>query len=460
MPECEVDPSFRGLIGVGRADMTPEPGIYSHNWGSARHDIADQVHRPLYATALCFRVSRDLPPCIVATLDYCWFQSHKLFESVRLPILRRLGLSDEQFLLLLTHSHSVPHIDPELESKPGGRLIPAYRAKLIAALNSAIDQAIASAEPAVLSVGQGSATLARTRDYFDAQTASIICGPNPHGNVDNTLVVGRITAEKTGKAVATFVNYACHPVSLGGGNRSISPDYIGAMRELVESHTGGAPCMFVHGPSGNQTPRDSYADEPCVADRNGEILGFAALSVLSAILPAGQRLEFKGIERSGADLAIWERRPYAVDNVLRAMVCRLQLPPRARISPEEVESQLQVETDPATRVRLNRLLQFHSSAQEGLSAGFPVWGLRLGRCLIIGTPAEPFVHLQRQLRARFPQLGIVVANHTNGSFNYLPPREYFGTGAYEQDCTDYGPGALEAVIDAAVGMSNELMKVS
>ena len=53
------------------------------------------------------------------------------------------------------------------------------------------------------------------------------------------------------------------------------------------------------------------------------------------------------------------------------------------------------------------------------------------------------------LRRRFPQLAIIVTNDTNGSFNYLPPKSYYGNGAYEQDCADFGPGCLERVIEAA-----------
>ena len=37
------------------------------------------------------------------------------------------------------------------------------------------------------------------------------------------------------KIIATMVNYACHPVSLGGGNKMISPDYYGAMREVSDA---------------------------------------------------------------------------------------------------------------------------------------------------------------------------------------------------------------------------------
>jgi hypothetical protein len=51
----EQDPAFRGLVGTGRHDMTPEPGIYCHMWGSATHDQAESIHRPLYATAICLQ---------------------------------------------------------------------------------------------------------------------------------------------------------------------------------------------------------------------------------------------------------------------------------------------------------------------------------------------------------------------------------------------------------------------
>ena len=76
---------------------------------------------------------------MLAVIDYCWFTTHRALESLRQPVLQRLGIEEQNFLLLLTHSHAVPHIDADLEDKPGGDKIPAYRAKLIHALNSAID---------------------------------------------------------------------------------------------------------------------------------------------------------------------------------------------------------------------------------------------------------------------------------------------------------------------------------
>jgi len=455
----EADPSFRGLIGVGRADMTPHAGIYSHNWGSSTHPTANSIHRPLYVTALCIRPDAQDRPLVLVSMDYCWFPSYHVLQSLRHPVLERLGIEDHRFLLVLTHSHAVPHIDAELESKPGGEHVAAYRAKVTRALNAAIDQALLSAQPAILSWGKGSASLVRTRDFHDAESGRILCGPNPDGVPDSTLMVGRVTAEADGAVLATLVNYACHPVSLGGGNRSVSPDYVGALRELMEGHTRGAPCLFLHGPSGNQTPRDSYSNDPAVADRNGEVLGFAALSVLSALLPPGERLEFARTERSGTDLAVWERRAYRVDDAASSSVSRLQLPRRDWPHIAEIDAMLCQTSDEPTRVRLMRKKQYMMNLQEGLGAGFPVWAMRLGRSIIIGTPAEPFSDLQSELRRRFPGLAILVTNDTNGSFNYLPPRHYFGNGAYEQDCTDFAVGALEQVIEGASNLIRELFQL-
>ena len=92
---------------------------------------------------------------------------------------------------------------------------------------------------------------------------------------DDTVLVGRVT-ERTGKVIATIVNYACHPVSLGGGNRLLSPDYIGAMRELVQQETGGALCVFFHGASGDMTPRRSYETEVDAAEQNGRAVNGSA----------------------------------------------------------------------------------------------------------------------------------------------------------------------------------------
>jgi hypothetical protein len=456
----ETAPSFRGLIGVSRRDMTPEPGIYCRLWGSARHDIADTIHRPLYVDAIALKSAGDQNPFIIAILDYSWFARFETVGRLRRPILDALGIPEDRFLLALTHSHSVPQMDEELEIKPGGDKIPAFRAKLISALHQAVHEAVAKLAPGVMSWTRGDASLARKRDFIHPESGQILCGPNPSGVPDTTLMVGRVTSEASGDIVATIVNYACHPVSLGGGNKAVSPDYVGAMREVVEGNTGGAPCMFLHGPSGDQTPRDSYASDPCVADRNGEVLGFAALSALRGMLPPARRLEFIRVESSGAQLAIWEPRAYPIDQLAASSVNYVQLPAKHLPTIAQIEARIPLATDPPTLTRLTRLRDFVTNLRGGLGEGFPIWGMRFGQAIIIATPAEPFTDLQIELRKRFTDNAILVVNDTNGSFNYLPPATYYGNGAYEQDCADFGPGALEIVIASATKVVESLLRVT
>src|SRR6266516_4051778 len=100
---------------------------------------------------------------------------------------------------------------------------------------------------ATLTWRYGRCDLATNRDFPDPtggpasagrpHAERTLCGFNPNAPADDTLLVGRITADDGGKTIATIVNYACHPTTLAWQNQLLSPDYLGALRELVESAT-------------------------------------------------------------------------------------------------------------------------------------------------------------------------------------------------------------------------------
>jgi hypothetical protein len=56
-------------------------------------------------------------------------------------------------------------------------------------------------------------------------------------------------------------------------NTVISPDYVGATREVVKRETG-APCLFLQGASGELGPREGFVGDTAVTDKNGRELGF------------------------------------------------------------------------------------------------------------------------------------------------------------------------------------------
>jgi hypothetical protein len=108
--------------------------------------------------------------------------------------------------------------------------------------------------------------------------------------------------------LAVLVNYACHPTTLAWENTLISPDFVGALREVVEAETLAA-CVFLQGASGDLGPREGFVGGPEVADRNGRQLGFAVLSGLMALPPPASRFTYTGPVVSGATIGTWRHEP-------------------------------------------------------------------------------------------------------------------------------------------------------
>ena len=77
--------------------------------------------------------------------------------------------------------------------------------------------------------------------------------------------MARVTSD-AGQPLAIAVNYACHPTTLAWENTLISPDYIGALREVVETATA-CPCLFIQGASGDIGPREGFVG---VEEEGGE----------------------------------------------------------------------------------------------------------------------------------------------------------------------------------------------
>ena len=136
-----------------------------------------------------------------------------------------------------SHTHAAGLMGLERVALPGGELIAPYLDDLGRRLAGLVTEARQTTNAAVLGYATGRCSLAAHRDYWDAAAGEWVCGFNPEGPTDDTVVTVRIT-DRAGRIVATMVNYACHPTTLGWQNTKISPDFPGAMREVIETATG------------------------------------------------------------------------------------------------------------------------------------------------------------------------------------------------------------------------------
>jgi len=458
----EVAPSaFAGHIGVGRRDTTPPAGIYARMWGAATHDFADGVHRPLCVTALALQAD-DGPPRLLVALDIALLGDlggTSDSERVLGPVYEELGLEPWQLLVNCSHTHAAPWAAMSRSHNPGGELIGPYLDQLSTALLEAGRDALGALAPATLTWATGRCDLARNRDLPDPATDGrrLICGYNPANEADDTVVVGRVTAAADGRVLATIVNYACHPTTLAWANHLISPDYIGAMREVVEANTGGAPCLFLQGASGELGPAHQYVGDAAVADQHGRRLGFSALSALEGMLPPGQALRYDGIVESGAPLAVWLPAPFEPSRVLDGGAVDVPLPLKPMPTLEELEAEHEAADDRPIKERLFRKIQIVKNLSAGGHHVFPAWVWRAGDSLLVAHPNEAYSRFQEDLRAAFPDTTVVVMNTSGAEMGYIYPPELDGVDLYQVWQTPFAKDALPTLTTACIEEGRRLM---
>ncbi len=474
-------PQSRCLAGVARCDVTPVVGTFHRMWGAATHNRSTGVHRPLTATVLYLQSLSDdeQPPKVLIALDHCLLwpkEMNQLLDSIS----SATGLGREALIVFFSHTHGAGLMGLERKDLPGGDLIEPYLNDLARKISDLIRESQSHCVSASIVYGQGKCSLAQNRDFLDCERGQYVCGYNPNGVTDDTVMVGRVTSD-TGSPIATFVNYACHPTTLAWENTLISPDYIGAMREVIEGATH-VPCLFIQGASGDIGPKHGFIGDVEVADKNGRQLGYAALAALESLPPPGETFEYVGPVISGATLGIWKYSPEPVDrasqhskwNDRRDIVplkYRNDLPSHADLEQEVLQYRAEehdaIAKGDAEAIRnahamvertTRRLIRF-APLPPGESYPYPVIAWRIGSAIWLALDGEHYNILQRTLRERFPNVALIIGTIANGSTVwYLPESTSYGLGLYEEEVSVLAQGCLETVIEAATNAIQKLIE--
>lgn len=470
----------RCLAGVAQCDITPPVGIYHRMWGAATHERSTGVHRPLMATVLVLNSEQpgDGRPRVLIGVDHCLFWPTEMGTFLD-DISSHAGVDRQSLIVFFSHTHGAGLMGLERRELAGGDLIEPYLKETARKVADLINEAKQKQTAATIVFGTGRCSLATNRDFYDAGNRHYVCGFNPSGPADDTVLVGRVTRDG-GVTMATIVNYACHPTTLAWENTLISPDYIGAMREVVESETG-VPCLFMQGASGDIGPREGFVGDVQVADRNGRQLGYAALSTLESLTPAGQSFEYTGPVVSGATIGTWKYKPaspstleqkkkWATDSEIVALKYRSDLPVRADLLKEREQwrreeadaignkDQVKAKHAHAMVERADRGLNRIAALPEGATYPYSIIGWRIGDSIWIALDGEHNNILQRTLRDEFPDVALVIGTIANGSTTwYFPDQASFGLGLYQEEVSVLAKGSLEAVIDAATRLIRRLV---
>ena len=461
-------PQSRCRFALAHGDITPPANIYHRMWGAAKHDRATGIHRPLRATLTLFTpLDGDQRQFIIA-LDHCVMGRQEM-DNLLDAVSEAADILREELIVVFSHTHAAGLMGLERGNLPGGDLIAPYLESVATRVAELVKETQTKLQPATILYATGHCNLAAHRDYWDEDNQLWACGYDPDTPADDTVLTARAHAED-GTLLATLVNYACHPTTLAWDNTLISPDYPGAMRETIEEVTG-VPCLFLQGASGELGPVEGFVWDTSVADRNGRQLGHAALSAIESLPDPNTRFEYTGPVVSGATLGEWKYNElpdeFSDSNASWQLVRQIiPLPIRPGTpTTKEVETELakwEKKDTPDARAmaeRKRRLL--HRLSQLPAGDNFPLEAvvLRLGGAVWIIIQGEHYSVLQKVLRERFPETPLIistVASHWGAS--YLPPKELYDKGIYQESIAITAAGSLEKVIETIGGQIEELLK--
>jgi hypothetical protein len=383
-----VDPLLAGaaVVAVEVGLGTPLSGY------AARAGGATDTHDPCTARAVAVGGT-----CWVA-VDVCG-----LDRATCASVAERVGLPDGHLVVTATHTHSGPACTP---GRLGGDDA-LTRARVVDAAVAAATQALATRRPVRLS-------------WSSAPGAGVAVDRRaPSRRVDPPVDLVRLVGED-GDMVAWLVSYPCHPVVLAADNRSVSADYVWALRDELEARAPGSVAVFLPGTCGDinngHAAEASYTAAPVAgrtfaeAERIGRHLARTALAGSTSEVDAGP----VEVCRTTVELAL----------------VPLDAEPPATLA-ERWTAELP-HAEPGRAALLRAWLGWAHQRTDGDVRSYPavVTAVRWGGLWVVGVPGEPFLSFADGLRRRVDG-PVLVTGYTGDCPGYLPEAGAYAHGGYE-----------------------------
>ncbi len=453
------------IAGVARVDITPPVGIAHAGWGAQKHQVAEAIDMPLYVTALVLQQG-ELRVAIV-DVDILILNADMDAEA-RSAVVEATGIEPDNIRLAYSHNHSGPAMMSDWLTE-GMDLAEAWYAAIPAKVAEAVSDAMSSLQEVVVSSGAGECRININRRPVDSH-GNRFTGRNWNDPVDHEVGVVALDT-LSGDPLATLMIFACHPTMMGHDNTSITPDFPGPARRVVEETVGGL-CLFLQGAGGNQGPIHGFVGDLNVYRREGTKLGLETARVRMNLDPYERKERLIEILPSGADLGMYEDEVVSEpDSELGVAWDETELPLR-ELEPVDVLERRAAELADvvaemhASEAPHDELVAAVSRAKKAtialncarLAARHGEDGhitmrsqaIRLGETVLVSVPLEPFVEIGLEVKERSPASRTFFSGFSNGHFNYLPTDAGIEEGGYEVDVSPFAAGSAELVTRACI----------
>lgn len=234
------------------------PPIGTKLAGYAANDISRRIHDDLYVCGLALDDGRKKVLMLsfdLLGLDQDWV---KHLRSASAEIMQ---CPEEDVILSCTHTHQGPHT----RSLPERPLDLPYLADLLEWVKEGVRSLAGNWQPCDIYFHSQNTPININRRVIRPDNRCIylprrrMLKPLADGPVDPELGLLILTEPDTQNPLAVVVNYAAHPLishAPGLAGLTISADYPGELRKIIESNTGAA-CLFVSGACGDLFPENS-----------------------------------------------------------------------------------------------------------------------------------------------------------------------------------------------------------
>jgi neutral ceramidase len=429
--------------GAAQIAITPPVGIGLAGYYFERG--ADGTNDDLFSKALVLDVDGSKAAFVVLDLIST---TRPMVEAARRQIEQATGIPGANVMISATHAHTGPVLaerGQREDAQGGARMTQEYSSRLPALIAESVKLAAERSGTARASAAVVLEPNLSFNRRFHMRDGSV--GWNP-GKLNTNIVrvagpidpeVGVIYFEAApggapAKPLATYVNFAMHPDTVGGAK--FSADYPGVLgRRLAEYKGPDMITLFANGACGNINHVNvNWAERqngPQEAARLGTILAgdvFKAWMQLRPVAPGALRVSTEIVK-----LPLRELKPGDAERA-RETVLRYGMKDNRGFM-EKVEAY--------------RVLDV--AAREGRPHEVEVQVIALGGdAAWVSLPGEIFVELGLAIKQASPFRHTFIAELANGSIGYIPNRAAYVEGNYEPVSARCAAGSGELLVESAV----------
>ncbi len=380
-------------FGFAQADITPLGPVETVGFGRA-DEMSRGILHTLSAQVAVWQLAEER--CCIVAIDHIGF-CQKNANTLRDIIASALSVPREKVMLCFSHTHAAPSDSAQ----------PEYFRFVCESVKHCVYDALQTMGPVMAAWGNAYADIGVNRRM--GNTA-----------LDKRIGILKICDADTGKPRLLLLRLTAHANVLKADNYLISPDYFGAVRDVL-TQAYGCPVMATQGASGNVAPKyfQSALTPPDAADvrfiRSDMALDDMAQAVLRKTAPVIASLRPAEVSR----LAMYSRKIRLVSDV----------PPydRALHVAEEAQKLCGINGS-GWLAEVRRLL--HDGIREQAET-VEVQYFSLGSGCLCGVANEIMCEFALRTSAQLKNDLFYFGGYTNGCTGYFPTEEEFDKGGYE-----------------------------